>query len=629
MRLTLVAAAILVAGLIAAPLSVEAQSSYDYSGFVCANHDYGDCEGHGLAGAELLLEKDGVLGVGDVEKSATADDGGHFYFDGLSEGEYTLTISRAGFEAYEASVSISSSLKENHILQGMSVEQAGTVIGEGPVARASVYFYGDDYYKGQTNDDGEFLMQITAGYYQVEVQHESYRQYYSYQLLDGSDIQVDLESVPGRDILLSGTITDQDGSPVAGAQVNLDQCCDYHYHEAYASADYDEGYEHGYAEEDIAYYDPYYGNYQYTETDESGAFSFYVYEGYYSINAWKDGYARGWFEGEADGDTETTSLVMEKFPDKTAVIKGQVTDTNGKGLGPVSISVSNEKYGQYECSTTEADYEPDYEWGCKIIVNSDGTFEGTVMPGYSIIHVYFDHWRSCTESHNGDGSYSRNCGPDYYQVSRVADLQPDSETEFKFQLQQRPGADAVVQGYILNDEGETVADGQINFNRVDGYGYAWAEMNQYGSYSLALQSGYYSVSVYADGYFRWEGNLMIAADSTTDFDVVLTEGQSSYGYCCYAYAEDAALDYADTAESRPTASGESHASDGDDSIGDFNEGSNSGSGSEDFENLGGLGPYNKEERTKALETSEDTPGLGAFAAAMALVGIAFIARRKL
>lgn len=612
MRLQLVAATILFIGLIAAPVSVDAQTSNTVEGYICTGSEHGDECFQPLPDAAVQLVGDGViLSVGAVDESTTSDKGGYFAFSEVPDGEYTLSISRAGFESVAFPVSAAGGSFESYYLMGAELEQTGSVVDvNGPVSSAYLYFYGEDYADATTDRGGEFAVQIRGGYYQISVDQrvlvdgccQSF-------LIDGTPLELEVQEIKGRDIPLSGTITDQNGVGIAGVRVNVDQCCNYYPY-----------YQEETAPDGVAYSEPYYGGYQSTETDASGKYSLMISEGWYNLNAYKDGYARAWADGEATSSGVTEDLKMEKFPDKTAVIKGKIMDSAGKGLGDVSISISNEKYGQYECSTYEeyADKEADYEWGCKIIVNKDGSFEAKVMPGYSIVSVYYDHWRGCNQSHNGDGSSSTSCGPNYYQASKVIDFQAGTEHEVNIRLQQRPGPDAVISGYVLDEEGEGITNGRISFNRLDGYSYAWADLDMHGSYKLAVQSGYYSVSVYADGYFRWEGNILIKADSDTPLDIVLTEGTSSYGYCCYAY--EGGLDYAEGSDgmiAKP-ASGSAQG----EAISSGQPGQQSDSGDEGFQNLGGLGPYDKQKRNQELADASETPPIGLLLVVAGLLGLA-------
>ncbi|MGB1697163.1 MAG: carboxypeptidase regulatory-like domain-containing protein [Thermoplasmatota archaeon] len=641
MKLHLVAAAFLITGLIAAPVPVQAQQTHSFEGLVCAGYAFeeGWCEWGSLPGATVAIHKDGnLLGIGAVDKSTETGKDGSFAFSDLEAGTYQVSLSRDGFEPVTEPVEVGSESFRTFGLHGAMVEVSGFVESDnGVVSGAAVSFLGDQYLRTETDSNGNFDLELPAGYYTIQAEHKEFRSSSYYQLVDGSNtVSIAMESAPGRDTEIKGVVLDQNGDAVPDVRVNLNQCCGhYEYDEKPREASTGSSGSHGGEEVMVSEPYPYYDSYQETVTDANGAFSFYGYEGYYDLNFYKDGYAQVWQSGDTAQDN-TIEVTMEKFPEKTVTIKGKILGEGGKGLGAASISISNEKYGQYECTTYEQDAQGDddmvhdvyyggyYGYGCSIVMKDDGSFEGKVMPGYSIISIYYDHWRTCDHSQSSDGSSSTSCGTNYYSASLVRNFQADTEYDLTTRLVARPGPDAEVNGYILTEDEKGIANAQINFNRLDGYSYAWAQVDEHGSYRLALVSGYYSVSVYADGYFRWEGNLQIEADSVTPFDVTLTEGQGSYGYCCYhyGYAEDRAT--TDGAESAPSASHGGHLA-APASGGTGNEGADSDE--VPFQNLGGLGPYDKEKRANTVDASNEAPPVALLVACVGLLGFALLRRR--
>lgn len=643
MKLHFVAAAFLITGLIAAPVPVQAQETHSFEGLVCAggSNEDGWCEWGSLPGVTIDIHKDGnVLGFGAVDESAETGKDGTFAFSGLEEGTYQFSLSRDGFEPITEPVEVGAESSRTFGLHGALVDVSGFVESEdGAVGGAVVSFMADEYHQTESDNSGNFALQLTAGYFTIQAEHKEYRGVSQWQLVDGSAVvSVVMESAPGRDVEIKGVVVDQNGDAIPDVRVNLNQCCGDYEYESYDEKPREESSSGGDGSSGTATTEPYpyYDSYQETVTDANGAFSFFAYEGYYDLNFYKDGYAQVWQSGDTAQDN-TIEVEMEKFPEKTVTIKGKILGEDGKGLSAASISISNEKYGQYECTTYEEDaqgedgdmvqdvYYGGY-YGCSVVMKDDGSFEGKVMPGYSIISIYYDHWRTCDHSGSSDGSSSTTCGTNYYSASLVRNFQADTEYDLTTRLVARPGPDAEVNGYVLTEGEKGILNAQINFNRLDGYSYAWAQVDEHGSYRLALVSGHYSVSVYADGYFRWEGNVEIKAGSVTPFDVTLTEGQSRYGHCCYhdAYAEDSAsLD-----GGVPTASPGGQPS-GYQSSSAGGSGANSGEGSGEsvFEDLGGLGPYDKEARADNVEASNDTPPVALVVACVGLLGFALLRRR--
>jgi protocatechuate 3,4-dioxygenase beta subunit len=443
------------------------------------------------------------------------------------------------------------------------------------------------------------------------------------------------------DAVLDGRVTDLSGNPVAGAQVSSYNHGPVYYAEGDASSSDDAGMSRP----------AYYGGNS-TSTDADGRFRMGVYSGENQLSVWQDGYAsRSVSVKVASGQTATQDVQLEKFPEKTSRIEGRVTDAKtGRGLPFVSISVSSPWYGVYECSMEEgsdsgsgggaepmpAEAEksmiaPDYYRGCSITTHADGSFEGLVTPGYSIVSVYYDSWRACYGSTDADGSSSRTCGPEYFSFSRTLTLPANDTTRLDVKLQSHKAPDAVVSGYLVDAEsGEAIPGAQISLHNQETYGSGYATTDGDGSYSLRLRAGYHSVSVWAPGHLPWEGILVVPAGDS-DFDVELTPGEPSYGGgCCYAYAMDSksSIGAAEGAAMPPAAMGANggavSSDDGTDA--DGNEQAL-------YQDLGGgLGPYDAAQRGEQLddstESSNGAPGLGLVATLAALGAVALVLVRR-
>lgn len=447
------------------------------------------------------------------------------------------------------------------------------------------------------------------------------------------------------DAVLQGRVLDQSGKPVSGAQVSA-----YNYGPVYYAEDGSSG--SGSSDDPAVSRAPYYGGNN-TMTDADGRFSMGVYSGENQLSVWHDGYAsRSVSVKVGSGQTVTQDVEVQKFPEKTARIEGRVTDAKtGRGLPFISISVSSPWYGVYECSMEEgsdsgsgggtepmpAEAEksmiaPDYYRGCAITTHSDGSFEGLVTPGYSIVSVYYDSWRACYGNTDADGSSSRTCGPEYFSFSRTLTLAANETTRLDIKLQSHKAPDAVVSGYLLDAEsGETIPGAQISFHNQETYGSGYATTDGDGSYRLRLRAGYHSVSVWAPGHLPWEGILVVPAGDS-DFDVKLTPGEPSYGGgCCWAYAMDSksSAGVAEGAAVPPTAMGAPGGNAAQTSDDDAD-----GNAQALYQDLGGgLGPYDAAERSEQLddsatEDSNGAPGLGLVATLAALGAVALVLMRR-
>ncbi len=569
------------------------------SGMVCQD-TYGECW-EGIPDATIKLHKAGSVAALDENHETTTDGTGHYSFSAL-DGEYQVTVTRSGFEALETTVTVDGDEVEDFGLTALRVNFSGTIAGpDGTPVSARIDAWGQqDWFEAKSDKNGAFQAEALAGFYEIHVRASGYAIYEERLLIDGEALAIELEAAPPADSFLQGTVRDQDGTPVPDAMVYVYQWNQY-------------------------------GGEQYAETGPDGAYSFEVYEGDLSLQVEKEGhrgrYDHLWIE---KGDTVTHDVELLKYPEKTAKLVGRLIDrATGDPLRYASISVQNPEYGIWECSDYQGgqgDHDsseprpmpteespsmsvaprPYYDPGCSITIHEDGTFSGMVTPGYTIITVWYDHYRTCSESSSSDGSYTRTCGQDYLGWAGTFTL-TEGETKITVAMKPRASPDAIVSGYIVDGEtGKAIPGARISFNNEEKYGWGDAGTDGDGSYKVRLHGGYQRVSVWAEGYLPWQGVLDVPAGGNVDLDVVLTPGDGGYGHCCYAYAHEGVA-YADGdveasgGPSPPPASG-----------GQSSQGSTGGS---DFEDLGGnLGPYDPEKRAAQLkeaeEKSKDSPGVG-------------------
>ena len=654
--------------------SASAQGSGSLSGMVCAQPYYavdGDTDpsypcnyGQALPGATVTLTRSGTLPagpspLGPTTASATTDANGGYSFSNLATGDYTFKVVRTGFKDVSGTVTVASGSHLDHALTGNPVDAKGKVSDPdgGAIAQATVNLCCNENgsKSATTGADGRFSVSVQAGYWSIDVQAPGFQPTSQHLLIDGSDIDFQLLRIPPQDGRLTGVVKDQDGNPVADARVSLSNyggCC-YAYAKDSSSSSGS-----GVASSDMAYSTrPYpYSGENHTFTDEQGRFSMGAYSGENGLTVFKDGYAYH-NRGVTVAKESPTAIDVEllKFPPKTAHIEGKILDAKtGKGVPNVYVSLQSPEYGVYECSEssgsgssgsmgssgsatstftstddsrTDIGYpEPAYQ-GCAIKTSSDGTFEGMVTPGYAILSISVDWYSSCVESGDADGSFRRECGPEYYTWSTSRLLEDNATTTFDVRLRSRPAPDAEVSGYVVDAEtGKAIPGAQISFSNQDTYGYGYATTDSDGSYRLLLRSGYHSIYVWAEGHLRWEGVLDVP-DGDTPFDVEVQPGIESNGYYYGPYygggvmslsAEDAdssaKTGTVSAPQSAPLGAADTRSSDG---------------GDEQYQDLGGgLGPYDPAERRSQLEQGSDgSPGLGLLAM-LAAIGAVFVLRRR-
>lgn len=605
------------ATLAALPQPAAAQSTYE--GFVCSSEE--GCW-RGIPGATVVFTKAGAVSALDERHETTTGKGGFFSFAEL-DGEYSVTIQRAGFTDFAGSASANDG-EGQFSLEPKRVTVSGTVRGpDGAIQQGTVATWTPQGHVEAVIQNGAYSMQVTAGHRQMEVRATGFQTLHEERFVTGSGQDFTLQAIPGQTSTVQGTVLDQDGKAVAGARVNMYQ---YGAYEDDAPKPASSGSEPAIARPDYGYGE------QQTTTDANGKYSLPAREGDVSLSVWKDGYAgaNAWFNIDADS-THTHDFTLHKYPDRSVHLSGKVTDArSGDGLRYASIHIQYPEFGLWACSQDAADArnsdtregvaysEPYHNPGCDIIIQADGSFAGDVYPGYAMISVWYDHWRSCSESRSSDGSMTRDCGPQYYGLVQTTRFAENESVSLDLALQARPGPDAKVDGWVLDAAGNAIPGARVSFSNQDSYGWGEAITDADGSYAVRIHSGYLHVSVWADGYLPWQGTVSVGKGGHERITLQLTEGDASYGHCCYAYAEDHAV---------MESSGDARAA-GAPSQGSSQAGFDGDSGSADeggFEDLGGgLGPYDPK---KASVDGEDSPGLSVLAA-LAVIGLALYVRRK-
>jgi hypothetical protein len=624
--------------------------------------------GEGLPGASLHLSKPGVLGTqaGAVDKTATSGSDGVYGFSQLPDGDYTLAVTRTGFEPVKLTVTVQGATSRDVGLKPQTVAVTGKAVGPDAQGIANAHVTACCWDAGssdtRTGSDGTFALSVPSGTRTFTVgEAPGFQDLQDVRFVDGSQaITLTLAKVPPQDATVQGTVKDQDGNPVAGLQVNV-----YSYPSQPQPMPYETGApakggsSPGGTGATAPYSYPYYnGGSNYTTTDAAGRYSIHVFGGSsVSLNIYREGYASFYQSFEvAHGQTKTVDVQLLKYPAKTAHIEGRVVDAaTGKGIAFVGLSAQSPLYGLYECSsdsstpntyggtataqsppagyaTSDAIVAYPVNPGCAIRVNSDGTFAGNVTPGYTILQASFQPYRACPESQDSDGSSRRECGPDYYPWTQVLQLPKDATTPVTVKLERRPAPDAVVAGYLVDQAtGKAIPGAHVSFSNLDGYGYAYATTDADGSYKLRMRSGHLEVYAYADGYLHWAGTLTVKAGETP-FDIGMTAGHESNGGCCpIAYATGATLD--SKAMGAP-ASGYSSSGTATGSPGGMGVQSSLGGSStaNEFQDLGGgLGPYDAAARAKLLSNAgggQASPHVEAVVLLGMLAAMAWVRRRS-
>lgn len=635
--LYILAASLFLFALVPTLPGAAAQASSSLTGNVCYQDPYYGYDpagsaacGRGVPQATLTLSRAPVAGVSQTSttSTATADDAGRYTFSNLVDGDYTLAASHAGFATASVAVKIQGATKQDLSIVPQEVTVTGFVKdadGKGIKARVGVCCgQSGEYVQVTSAADGSYTAKLLAGYRNFNIgDAPGFVDHYEERFVDGSAADFVLERVPPQDATLRGTVRDQDGNPLGGLRVDV-----YNSYEVYPM---DDCINCG-KSMPAPYY--YYGN-NHTVTAADGTYLIHVYGGSaVEVTVNQEGYASTRARVEVAKDaTVTKDLTVKKFPAKTAHIEGRVVDADtGKPIPYVSVNTNHPEYGIYECSdqggatatkmVAPGGSSPDYypNPGCAIKLGADGTFTADLTPGYTILNVWVDSWRMCSESSDADGSYSRTCGPEYFGFSQVYVLKADATTNLEIRVQSRGAPDAVLQGYLLNGTNGVVGAHISVYSEQNG-GSGYAKTDGDGSFKMRLRSGYHRVSVNVDGYLPWEGVLMVKPGDNR-FDVELTKGDAA-GYCCYGitFAEgDAKMTGGGPAMGSPgmASSGTSTST-----VGARDNGAATGTSYEDLG--GGLGPY----KPGAASTgSVKSPAGGLMAVMAGLAVVLALSRRK-
>lgn len=613
------------AAFVAQPVQAQIPPVSDHAGQTCIDSPYGDDGCHEpLPNTTVRIQGGGVAGLGETDEETTSGDEGRFRFEDIPDGSYTVTVSRAGFETVSRDITLPDDSEALYQLPGKQVDVAGSVEdadGE-PIPYAYVSMWGDGgYADAKSGADGAFVVTVVSGVYEVEVRGPEHGSIQQRMLIDGEPITLQLGALPGQDAVIKGLVTDQDGEPVADVHVSIRQ---------WQAPGGDGQYRYG----DFS---------NVTRTGADGRYEASVYSGGADIEFYKEGHADvyRWLEIEK-GQTKSLDVELLRFPEKTARLQGAVVDGDGDPLRHISVRLEHPEYGINECSVNASQggsyghdrpaaepysvspdgyYERHYP-SCAITVHDDGTFTGNVTPGYTTLHVRYDRWAACDETHHADGSYERDCGPDYFSYTATLDLAAEADNPLQVDLRQKPGPDAAISGYVVDGEKEVAIPGaRVSFTNQENYAYGSASTDDDGSFKIRLRSGYHDVSVWADGYLPWQGVVYVDKGGETPFDIVLTPGEARYGGhggCCYSHAEVA---YDDMGSADGMAMAEP--SPPMESSGGTSEGS-------DYEDLGGgLGPYDPAARAEVLSDAGSSKGIP-IPWTLALVGLlgAVLIRRR-
>lgn len=503
----------------------------------------------------------------------------------------------------------------------LEIQSSWDMAAECPPDSACAQVMGTQYFSIQTDGAGAYEIEVNYGDLWVSAYKEGFdRTYGSASARENRTLDVPMRASDRSTVRLFGTVQDLNGSPLGGAYVN-------------AGPDYDEGCydvcpvesskpmppsgEGGWTFESSSQ------QWNSTQAGKDGTWEMQIAPGRLRITAYADQHLEGVQRVDASSGKETRAdFRLERIPDDTVVVRGQVVDAaTGDPIPFADVNVENQKWGSWASAQTDA----------------DGRYELRVKPGYSVItfSAYKQYMAPCSDGSGGGSNDSsiREGEPspgrpmpacemkerdhDYFPRVQSFEAKDGAEESFDAKLSRRAAPTSTFQGYVLNASSNQGIEGaSVTFFNEATRDWGQATTDKDGSYKILVHAGYYSIRVYAPHYFDGVVNAEVEDDEVFRLDAKLTPGEKRYGYWMrggYAVADAEASSGPDKAGGAPPPSAP-------EAPPEPSEGNKAYVGAE-----GGLGPY-KPAPQGAADAGGAAPGLAPLLAFAVLA--AFGLRRR-
>ncbi|PCR90931.1 carboxypeptidase regulatory-like domain-containing protein [Natrinema ejinorense] len=339
-----------------------------------------------------------------------------------------------------------------------------------------------------TAEDGSYALELESGEYELTVSAAGYEDASENVTVEAnSTVTVDVSLVRSDDTdsavgTVEGTVTDEDGEPIAGATVSIDD--------------------------------------KQTTTDDDGFYEFEIQPTVGTV----DGTVTN-ADGEPVGDVPIT------VGDKQTTSADDGSYVLEQGLDEYTLAVSSEGYGDTSETVTVVSGETTV---LDITVDEEdveppvGTVAGTITDaaGEPVANATVTAEGQETTTAD-DGSYELELEPGnhtvtisaegYQNVSEVVTVEADETNTVDVTLEELEPTVGTIDGTVTDADGEPIANATVTV------GDEQTTTADDGSYTLELESGEYELTVSAAGYENATANVTVEADSTVTVDVSLED----------------------------------------------------------------------------------------------------------
>ena len=493
-------------------------------------------------GSGTEVEGVGVNLWGDQSGNYTETDVTGYYQMGIPDGDVHVHTDKDGYKDHDDDITLSPGedrwynitiAKETAVIKGYVEEYES----RGPIEDASINIWDGGSGNGtSTDENGYYEMNLAAGSWFIWANADGYSSYYQeFDIEDYQEVWINV-SLRIMNSMIKGYITDEDSrGPIEGAFVNA------------------WGQDGG----------------NQSQTDASGYYEFWIFEGDFHFSADKDGYY-SYGDEISIGYEEIIwmNVSLEETPPENSIIKGYVNEADRRGpIEGASIDVGNEKYhkhnetdgvGYYELNIPQGQFSFDVHkdgykhYGQQINVGENDTIwlnvtlekkppETSVVKGY----IYGEEsrgplegaWVGLYNEEENEGNQTGSNQDGYYEIRASAATYifytgaegyvqymeeitiGDHETIWINKTLKKETAK--IMGYITDDSRAPLENARVGLDNHDAQMHHTVETDGNGYYERTLVSGDWYLEVNADDHLSHRDQISLAEDEERWYNVTL------------------------------------------------------------------------------------------------------------